>query len=137
MNCQLDIYKQRGLKMLNTKLKNELITHIIVHVNYCDDDHDFSELHYECFNQDYYIIGYYEASEWLKLHDINAFDAIEYVQDYEQSNFGEVTTKINSESIVNMLVYILGEEVINELDIELDACTKQELLTSLGNLAKE
>ena len=120
--------------MLNTKLKNELITHIIDHVNYCDDDHDFSELHYECFNQDYYIIGYYQANEWLKKHDIDAFEAIEYVQDYEKSVFGEVTTKINSESIVNMLVYILGEELINQLDIDLDTCNKSELLAAIKEL---
>lgn len=118
----------------NTELKNELINHIIDHVNECDDDHDFSELHYECFNEDYYIIGYYQASEWLKKHDIDAFDAIDYVISYEKSNFGETNTAINSEAIVNMLSYILGEEVISELDIDLDACNKSELLAAIKEL---
>lgn len=118
----------------NTELKNELINHIIDHVNECDDDHDFSELHYECFNEDYYIIGYYQASEWLKKHDIDAFDAIDYVISYEKSNFGETNTAINSEAIVNMLAYILGEEVISELDIDLDACNKSELLAAIKEL---
>ena len=52
---------------------------------------------------------------------------IDYVIDYEKANFGETNTKINSEAIVNMLAYILGEELINSLDIDLDTCTKYEL----------
>lgn len=118
----------------NTELKNELITHIIDHVNECNDDHDFSELHNECFNEDYYIIGYYQASEWLKKHNIDAFDAIDYVISYEKSNFGETNTAINSESIVNMLAYILGEQIISELDIDLDACNKYELFNACMKL---
>jgi hypothetical protein len=62
-------------------------------------------------NEDYFIIGYYKAEQWLKKDSI--FNAIEKIKDYEQSNFGQVTTDLSSsESVANMLAYILGEEIL-------------------------
>lgn len=75
-----------------------------------------SELHFKCFNEDYFIIGYYEANEFIKKHFRNVFEAIDIVKQYEIDNFGEFTTDINSESICNMLAYIIGEEIIQSLD---------------------
>jgi len=72
------------------------------------------EWHQLAFNEDYYIIGYFNAKEWLRKHDFDTFEAIDIVKDYEIYNFGEFTTEINSEKIVNMLVYIFGEQLINE-----------------------
>ena len=71
----------------------------------------------EVFNTDYYIIGTWQAKKALNEY---GFDATETVQDYEESNFGEVYTDIsNPEKLVNMLYYIIGEEVISEMcDIE-------------------
>ena len=77
---------------------------------------DLSELHFRCFNQDYFIIGYYQASEFIKKHFYDAFNAIDIVKEYQIDNFGEFTTEINSESICNMLAYIIGEEIIHSLD---------------------
>lgn len=73
-----------------------------------------SDWHFHLFNRDYYIIGYYQCSEWLKKHDIAPFEAVGTCQEYEKDNFGEVS-KIydNSEITVNMLTYILGEEWLN------------------------
>ena len=72
------------------------------------------DLHYHLFNEDYYIIGYYQAEQWLKEHDISVFEGIEFVQDYERENFGDdaVRTYDNAEKLVNMIVYIIGEELI-------------------------
>ena len=122
---------------MTIQLRNELLNHIIDYVNDCDNDQDFSELPNECFNQDYYIIGYYQASQWLKKHELDAFEVIECVIDYEKNNFGEVNTKINSEAIVNMYVYIEGEALISNLDIDLDNCTKAELLDALNTLLND
>lgn len=73
--------------------------------------------HFHAFNEDYYIIGYYKAEQWLKGHNISPFEAIETVKEYEQENFGEVHTKFdNAESVVNMYAYILGEQIIQEMD---------------------
>ena len=71
------------------------------------------ELHNEIFNTDYYIIGTFEATEWL---DNQVFQVIDYIKQYEEDNFGEVTTDLsNPEKLVNMYVYILGEEILYEV----------------------
>ena len=74
-------------------------------------DQHISDLHHYLLNEDYFIIGYYQAEQWLKKDSI--FNAIEKIKDYEQSNFGEVSTDLsNSENVANMLAYILGEEIL-------------------------
>lgn len=74
----------------------------------------YCDLHNEVFNTNYYIIGTYEAKEALKEYDV--FDAIEKVQTYEKENFGGVYTDLsNPEKLVNMIYYIIGEEVLYEI----------------------
>lgn len=77
---------------------------------------DAYDIHHEMFNQDYYIIGHYEAEQWLKKHDIGVFEAIEICNEYEENNFGEIHTKFdNAEKLVNHLVYWYGQEVLTEI----------------------
>tara|TARA_R100000773_G_C4218040_1_gene116503 strand:- start:351 stop:674 length:324 start_codon:yes stop_codon:yes gene_type:complete len=76
------------------------------------------ELHYEIFNTQYYIIGTYKAKKWLS---DKVFDVIEFIKEYEQDNFGECYTDLsNPEKVVNMYVYIIGEQItydyINQLN---------------------
>mgnify|MGYP003647751990 FL=1 len=100
-------------------MKESIRTELTDYINDCKTE-GREITHYNLFNEDYYIIGYYNASEWLKTHEIDAFEAIDIVRDYEMENLGEFTTEINSEKIVNMLVYIYGEELCNELEIPND-----------------
>ena len=76
---------------------------------------NFEELHHEVFNTDYFVIGRYRAKQWLEKHDIDAFEAIEFVQDYEKDNFGEAMADVDSEAIVNMFSYIVGEQATAEV----------------------
>jgi hypothetical protein len=100
--------------------KNELIETIIDVLKDRGEGMDSSELHHECFNTDYFLIGYYDCEQWLK-NNYGIFAAIEEIKEYEQNNFGEVTTDLSSsENVLNMLVYILGEKIINQLDTECD-----------------
>tara|TARA_R110002124_G_scaffold279385_1_gene451894 strand:- start:315 stop:641 length:327 start_codon:yes stop_codon:yes gene_type:complete len=76
------------------------------------------DLHYHAFNTDYYIIGTYRATQWL---EDQAFNVIGFIKEYEEFNFGEVLTDLSEpEKIVNMYVYIIGEEIVfdylNELE---------------------
>ena len=73
-------------------------------------DIDGAELHNALFNEDYFIIGHYQAQQFLGNH---AFRAIEYVQDYEKDNFGETNTEVTDEKIANMFAYIAGEEILS------------------------
>lgn len=72
------------------------------------------DLHNKMFNEDYFIVYHSKAVEWLKNNDTDTFFAIETVKEYEEFNFGEMTTEITPEKIVNMLAYIIGELVLNE-----------------------
>ena len=116
---------------MKTSIKKELAIVLtdLINNGYLNDN-NIHEIHELAFNEDYFIIGYYQAKQWLKEHDICVFDAIDTVRDYEVDHFGEFTTKINSESIVNMLVYIWGEELISELDFD----TIKELENELKNI---
>ena len=77
-----------------------------------------SDLHHFLLNEDYFIIGYWKAEQWLKKDDGSIFEAIETIKEYEESNFGQVSTDLsNSENVANMLAYILGEEILFNNDI--------------------
>jgi hypothetical protein len=74
----------------------------------------YCDLHNEVFNTSYYIIGTYEAKEALREYDV--IDALQKVWDYEKDNFGQIYTDLSDpEKLVNMLYYIIGEEVLCEL----------------------
>ena len=74
----------------------------------------YCDLHNEVFNTDYYIIGTHRAKKALKEYDV--FEAIEKVQAYEKDNFGEIYTDLSDpEKLINMLYYIIGEEVLFEM----------------------
>jgi len=101
---------------MENKTKQELVNTIIDALNDGRlNDKPVSEIHQEVFNTDYFIIGHYAAEQWL-INNGGVFAAIETIQDYEKSNFGEVNTDLSSaEKVCNMLVYILGEELLNGL----------------------
>ena len=98
------------------ELKQDVKNYIIDQLN--DDvglNHHICDLHHYLLNQDYFIIGYYKAEQWLKKDSI--FNAIEIIKDYEQSNYGELSTDLSSsENVANMLAYILGEQILYNND---------------------
>jgi len=127
------------MKTLTTTTKQELVNHILdALIDGRLLDQHVSDLHHELFNTDCYIIGYHQAEEWLKAN-YGIFAAIEKIREYEQDNFGEVNTDFSSsEKVVNMLVYILGEELLNEFstisdnwDCILDEELQEEFETEL------
>jgi len=76
-----------------------------------DDD----DLHSKVFNEDYFIIGYYNAEQWLIDEQGNnrTFEVLRYVMEQEKDNFGAVETVYdNAETLVNHYAYWLGYEVI-------------------------
>ena len=100
------------------ELKEDVKNYIIDQLN--DDvglDQHISDLHHYLLNEDYFIIGSYRAEQWLKKDDSSVFEAIETIREYEQSNFGQVTTDLSSsENVANMLAYILGEQILYNND---------------------
>lgn len=79
-----------------------------------DQDNDWIEknkddLHHEIFNTDYYIIGRHKAKLWL---EDEVFNIIDIIKKYENFHFGSVNTDLSEpEKVVNMYVYIVGEQI--------------------------
>jgi hypothetical protein len=117
---------------MKVSIKTELANYILDAIN--DDvinNQNRDDWHNDLFNMDYYIIGYYDAGQWLIKHNLAIFGAIGVCQEYEKNTFGEqLKVYNNAETTVNMLVYIYGEELLNELDCE----TIEELAESLENI---
>lgn len=85
------------------------------------------DLHNEVFNTDYFIIGRYQAEQWLINH-IGVFNAISAIFEYEKSNFGEVNTYLGeAEKVCNMFVYIIGEELLQESNHLTNECWDDHL----------
>ncbi len=75
-------------------------------------EENIDDLHHHAFNTDYYIIGTYQATQWL---GDKVFQIIDEIKEYEMFNFGEVNTDFSSpESVVNMYTYIIGEQIVND-----------------------
>ena len=91
---------------------NEILSYAIDRLKDLGTGAHADDLHNEIFNTDYFIIGYYQAEQFLK--KVGIFKAIEVVKEYEENNFGEVNTDFSSsEKVCNMYVYIIGEEILN------------------------
>ena len=108
---------------MNKSIKKELLEHVLdlvkdgtINRENTDDWQDIA------FNQDYYIIGYYQAEQWLEKHGVSPFEAVEYVVEQEIDIFGEcnlTAADFNAERIVNLMVYFLGYELIQENEQEI------------------
>ena len=93
---------------------------------------DLNGFHSKLFNEDYYFVGYYQSEQWIKNNcTYGVFNAIDTVLSYEKDNSGESYTKIDSESIANMLVYIIGEEILYSLD---EDSPIEDIIEELKNL---
>ena len=72
----------------------------------------YCDLHNEVFNTDYYVDNNKKAKEML---GDDVYYAIGRIYDYEKDNFGEVYTDLSEPmKIINMLYYIIGEDVMYE-----------------------
>ena len=102
------MYKEKEIKEY---AEEQISYHLSYHKDYLDND--ISEIHYDLFNTDYYIIGTYQAKKWL---ENKVFDVISIIQDYENDNYGELHTDItDAEKVVNMYIYIVGEHILQDV----------------------
>ena len=105
---------------MNESIKAELKAHVMELIADGVITEEMAEdAHYHAFNEDYYIIGYWQAEQWLEKHGVKVWDAIEYVIEQDNLEFGETTLTagdFNSERIVNLLAYYAGMELnFNEM----------------------
>lgn len=100
---------------------------------------EIEDLHHVTFNENYYIIGSGAAKQALKEYGV--FEAIEKIQDYEKEHFGEIHTNLSDpEKVANMLWYVIGDEILQEVvlhDYDLqDEESKKDLINALKEYVK-
>lgn len=97
-------------------IKEELKTVIEAYLQENDLDINSEEERDEAREQltglGYYINGYYQAEQWLERHNVTAWEAVSFVQEWERENFGECKEYNNAESTANMIAFILGYEAM-------------------------
>jgi hypothetical protein len=81
------------------------------------------DIHHEAFNSDYYMIGRYQAEQWL---GDQTFEIIQYIIDWEMSDLdcqylmhrdvgtNPFTDLTDPEKVVNLYAYIVGEQIVND-----------------------
>jgi hypothetical protein len=129
--------------MLN-KGEIKIIYHAVAGVDDMLDNETIIEgfdLHNRLFNEDYFIIGRYEAEMFLQ--DIGGvFNAIDEIMEYENTHFGCVNTNLASaEDVANTMAYIRGEHFLGNCptleknwDRKLSLDRLQEIKDELLNL---
>ena len=100
-------------------MKNTIREELLQYIE--DGKKDGRKTHFTLFNEDYYVVYYGEANDWLKEHNLGVFEAINICREYEEEHFGEATTKFDdSVTLVNNLVYWYGQDLCSELEIPFD-----------------
>jgi len=99
-----------------TKADKQFLSHIFDNIEGTKGMY-FDDLHHHLFNEDYFIIGYYQAEQFIKENDLNVFELIQFCQEQEKENFGEIqNTFDNAEKLVNHYAYWRGQELLNSLE---------------------
>ena len=123
--------------MQTTTHNTELIHYAINGLTNVSEGIYACDLHNSLFNRDYFIIGYYQAEQWL-INNVGIFNAIDIVKEYEENNFGALTTDISSsEKLVNMYAYIIGEEILNNCPTLTNNWDERLTLEQLNNIEDE
>jgi len=112
MDNQITYYKY-------DEIKNELLNYIEDNNLTLVDALNNDDLHFNVYNSDYFIIGYYNAEQWLIDEGRNyTFEVLEYVQEKSEEMFGTIEKITDAERLVNLYSYWLGYEVIADLQAE-------------------
>jgi len=98
---------------MKESIKAELTQHLNEYMKENELTPQSEDLHHKAFGEDYYLIGYYECSEWLKKHNLGEFEALEELYNLQELHYGEIQKleNINSETVVNQLVYLYSMEL--------------------------
>lgn len=125
-------YQKELLELVKEELLHNCLYNDTISKRYFDN----TELHQKLFNTEHYFIYTNDCNNFIDSQFDNAFNAIDIVKDYEESNFGSFNTHISPFRIANMLIYIIGEDLIyNVLNIE-DETTIKEVLIKIEELIK-
>lgn len=104
----------KTLEQTTTLISEEVTAQILDEIEQYDDS-TYEDVFYDLFNSDYWIIGTYQAKEWLD--KVGTLNCIQIITDWEKEMFGEVEFDEfdNPEKIVNLVVYCVADTLWNEM----------------------
>lgn len=95
------------------------------------------DLHHELFNMHYFNNDYDGNIEDF-INEVGAFALVGRVVKYEKDMFGDITTDIeDNEKCLNMFVYIIGEELLQKIEILTDNYWNEVMTAKELNDVKE
>ena len=81
--------------MFSYEIKKELACEMIDYIeNYGIQDMYLGDIAHELYNTDYYIIGIYQAKEWLKKYFDDMLETIEYWGEETGESYGQMITDV-------------------------------------------
>jgi hypothetical protein len=118
---------------MTTSQNRDIIDHMLSTLETMTECDHASDLHHYLCNEDYFIVGSFRARQWI---GDEAFSIIDKIKEYEESNFGAVTTDFSEpEKVANMYCYMKGEEILqhaNTLQGKWDGALNRQDLQDIG-----
>ena len=100
--------------MFTYEIKKEIANEIIDYIEgYGIQNMYLCDIANELYNSDYYIIGIYQAKEWLKKHFDDMLETIEYWEDETGEPFKDSITEV--EKIATLVAYTVADSVLYEV----------------------
>ena len=100
--------------MFSYEIKKELACEMIEYIeNYGIQDMYLCDISNELYNNDYYIIGIYQAKEWLKKYFDDMLEVIEYWEDETDEPYGHIITDV--EKLATLVAYTVVDNILYEI----------------------
>ena len=99
--------------MFSYEIKKELACEMIDYIeNYGIQDMYLCDIAHELYNNDYYIIGIYQAKEWLKKYFDDMLETIEYWEDETGETYGQMIADV--EKLATLVAYTVVDNLLYE-----------------------
>lgn len=96
--------------MYSKEIKKLIALEIVESIEECSNVYG-GDLAYKLYNEDYYIIGYFEAKEFLKNFFDDMIETLEQYKEETGENYPDVT---DTEKLASLLVLNVAREILND-----------------------
>ena len=127
--------------MFSSEIKKEIANEMYISFKDYESIQDMylCDIASEYYNNNYYIIGIYQAKEWLKKYFDDMLETIEYWEDETGEPYGQMITDV--EKLVTLVAYTVADTILYEVYEYLgydsnDICTdmmEMEIIETLYN----
>ena len=101
--------------MFSSEIKKEIANEMFISFKDYESIQDMylCDVANEYYNNDYYIIGIYQAKEWIKKYFDDMLEVIEYWEDETGEQYGQMITEV--EKLATLVAYTVADTILNEV----------------------